>query len=84
LSVLGGQFLSQPVNVHGVLVSLFGEFVRGQVISFTVRDRSRSVGMGRKVVEFCDPIVDTLWHGVLPADCMTTAAVRARFSLQRA
>ena len=44
----------------------FGEFVRGHVISFAVRDSSRGMGMGSKVVELCDSIVRTLWHGVLP------------------
>jgi hypothetical protein len=53
------------VYVHGVLVRLFGEFVRGQVISLTVRDSSGGVGVGRQVMKFCDSIVRTLWHGVL-------------------
>ncbi len=44
---------------------LFGEFVRGHVICFTVRDSGRGMGVGSKVVEFCDSIVRTLWHGVL-------------------
>jgi hypothetical protein len=59
-----------------VLVRLFGKFVRDHVISFTVRDSSRDVGVGRKVVELCDSIV-RLWHGALLADWM--AALRARF-----
>jgi hypothetical protein len=48
-----------------VLVRLFGKFMRGQVISLTVRDGSGGVGVGRQVMEFCDSIVRTLWHGVL-------------------
>ncbi len=44
---------------------LFAEFVRGHMISFTVRDSGRGMGVGGKVVEFCDSIVRTLWHGVL-------------------
>ena len=75
--VLRGEFFGQLVYVHGLLVRLLGEFVRGHVISFTVRDSSRGVGMGSKVVELCDSIVRTLWHGVLLADGM--AALRARF-----
>ena len=48
-----------------MLVRLFAQFVRGQVICFTVCDCSRGVSMRGKVVEFGESIVRTLWHGVL-------------------
>jgi len=35
------------------------------MISFTVGDGRRCVGVRRKVVEFCESIVRALWHGVL-------------------
>jgi hypothetical protein len=60
-----GEFFGQLVYVHGVLVRLFAEFVRGHVICFTVCDSSRGVSVGRKVVKLCNSIVRTLWHGVL-------------------
>lgn len=59
------RVLRPTCDVHGVLVRLFAEFVRAQVICFPVCDRSRLVSVGRKVVELCDSIVRTLWHGVL-------------------
>jgi hypothetical protein len=40
------------------------------MISFAVGDGGGSVGVGRKVVEFCGPIVRALWHGVLLAGWM--------------
>jgi hypothetical protein len=53
------------VYVHGLLVRLLAKFVRGQVIPFTVCDRSRGVSMGSGVVHFRELIVRTLWHSVL-------------------
>jgi hypothetical protein len=33
------------------------------MISFAVRGGGGCVGVGRKVVEFCDSIMWALWHG---------------------
>lgn len=44
---------------------LLAEFVSGQMISFAVGYGSGGVGVGRKIVEFCDSIVRALGHGVL-------------------
>ncbi|MGA7557582.1 MAG: hypothetical protein WCF61_03210 [Terriglobales bacterium] len=65
LSFLSGQLLGELVNIHRVLMRLSGKFVRGQVISFTVRDSGRSVSVGGKVVHFRESIVRALWHVVL-------------------
>jgi hypothetical protein len=49
---------------RGMLVGLFGEFMRGQVICFVVRSNSGGMSVFRKAAEFCGSIVRTLWHSL--------------------
>jgi hypothetical protein len=63
--LLGGQFFGELVNVPGMLLCLFGEFVSGQMVPFAVGDGRSGVGMGGKVVELCESIVRALWHDSL-------------------
>jgi hypothetical protein len=58
-----------PESVLGVLVRLLGQFMRGQMICFTVSSRGGGVGVCRKTMEFSGSIVCALWHGVL-LDCL--------------
>lgn len=60
-----GKLFGELEGVHGVFVGLLAEFVSGQVISLAVSDGSGGVGVGRKVMEFCNSIVRALGHGVL-------------------
>jgi hypothetical protein len=64
---LRAQLFDKFVNVHGVLVRLFAEFVSRQMIPLAVSRGGRGVGVGREVMEFCSSIVRALWHGVPPA-----------------
>src|SRR5271166_4998203 len=66
LSVLLGHFLGEFVRVHGVLKRLFAQFVTAQMVSLAMGNRGRGVGVCRKIVELCDSIVRTLWHGGPP------------------
>jgi len=45
-------------------VSLFGEFVSRHVVSLAVGNRRSGVGVGSKVMQFCDSIMCALWHEV--------------------
>ena len=45
-------------------MSLYGQFVSGEMISFAVSGGGSIVGVGRKVVKFCASIVSALWQGV--------------------
>ena len=53
------------MRFHGVLMRLFRKFVSGEMISFAVRGGGDAVGVSRKIMEFCDSIVHTLWHLLL-------------------
>jgi hypothetical protein len=64
---LRAQLFGELVGVQGVLVRLFAEFVSGEMISLAVSGRGCSVGVGRKVMEFCGSIVHALWHDVSSA-----------------
>jgi hypothetical protein len=57
------------MDIHGVLMSLPGQFVSRQVVSFAVCDGSCAVGVGCQVVELCDAVVRALWHGCSPTRC---------------
>jgi hypothetical protein len=48
-----------------VFVRLLAEFMTGQVISFAVGDGSGVVGVGCKIMEFCESMVGALGHGLL-------------------
>ncbi len=52
-----GKLLSQFESVAGKIVRLSAEFVSGQMIAFVVGDGRGGVGMGRKAVELCGPVV---------------------------
>jgi len=67
---LCGELFGKFVDVHRLFVRLFGEFVSGQVIFFTMRDRSCLVSMCCKIVEFRESIVRALWHRILLPDYM--------------
>ncbi|MGA3197714.1 MAG: hypothetical protein ABSD39_22180 [Terriglobales bacterium] len=54
------------MDVHRVLVRLSAKFVRAQMVALTVRDSGCGVSVRGEVVEFCNSIMRTLWHGVLP------------------
>jgi hypothetical protein len=56
-----------------MFVRLPGKFVSGFVISLAVSCGSRLVGVRRKVMELCGPVVRTLWHGVLLSGWMLTS-----------
>jgi len=45
---------------------LFGEFMSGSMISLAMSHGGGGMGVGRKVVEFCDSIVRALWHRFSP------------------
>jgi hypothetical protein len=66
LRFLGDERFVVLMGIHGVLVCLFTEFMRGQMVSFAVGSGCSGVGVGGEVVEFCRSIVGTLWHGLLP------------------
>jgi hypothetical protein len=65
LSAIPGKLFGELQGVHGVCVSLPAEFVSGQMISLAVSNGRGGVGVGRKVVEFCESIVRALGHGLL-------------------
>jgi hypothetical protein len=67
---LCGELFGKFVDVHRLFVRLFGEFVSGQVIFFTMRDRGCLVSMCCKIVEFRESIVRALWHRILLPDYM--------------
>ncbi|MGA7687142.1 MAG: hypothetical protein WCC32_07570 [Terriglobales bacterium] len=69
---------STGVHYNGVLKRLFAEVVSSQMICFAMGDRCGSVGVGRKVVELCDSIVGTRWHGRSPNRQMLSG--RGQFS----
>ena len=63
---VAGKLFGELESVHGVFVRLLAEFMSGQMISFAVGDGSGIVGVGRKVMEFCELLhMPTLWHGAL-------------------
>src|SRR5260370_35919715 len=57
-----GKVLSQFEGVAGKFVRLSAEFASGQMSSLVVGNGRGGVGMGRKVVELCDPVVRARWH----------------------
>ena len=54
------QLLREFVNIHGMFMRLFTEFVSSEVIFFAMGDCRRRVRVGRKVVEFCSSLVWSL------------------------
>jgi hypothetical protein len=54
------QLLGELVNLHGILVRLFAEFVSDQLIFFTMGGGRSRVRVGCKVMEFCSPLVWSL------------------------
>jgi hypothetical protein len=48
-----------------MLVCLFAQLVRGQVVSFAMRDGSSHVSVGSEVVQFGGSLVRSLGHYVL-------------------
>jgi hypothetical protein len=58
------------MGIPGVLKRLFGQFVSGEMVSFSVSGCGGTVGVGRKVMKFRDSIVRALWHVVLLRDWM--------------
>jgi len=58
------------MGIPGVLKCLFGQFVSGEMISFSVSGCGGTVGVGRKVMKFHGSIVRALWHVVLLANWM--------------
>jgi hypothetical protein len=64
---LSGKLLGELEGVHGLLVRLLAEFVRGEVISLAVGHGCGGVGVGRKVVVLRGSIMRALWHAVLLA-----------------
>jgi len=81
--ILRGQFFGQPVYVHRVLVRLFAEFVRRHMICFAVRDSGRGMGVRGKIVQLCDSIVRTLWHGVLLSGLHNVGSLSRRVSVAK-
>jgi hypothetical protein len=67
LSGIPGKLFGELQGVHGVCVSLSAEFVSGQMISLAVSNGRGGVGVGRKIMEFCESIVRALGHGLLLA-----------------
>jgi hypothetical protein len=53
------------LDIPGMFLRLFGEFVGCQVISLAMGGRGRGVGVGREIVQFSESIVRALWHDVL-------------------
>jgi hypothetical protein len=45
-----------------VFVGLLAEFVRGKMIFLAMRDSSRGMGVGGKVMEFSGSLVCSFWH----------------------
>jgi hypothetical protein len=65
-SGLPGKLFGEFQGVDGVFVGLFAEFVSSQMISLAVSNGSGGVGVGRKVMEFCESIVGALGHWSSP------------------
>ena len=53
------------MGIPRVLKRLFGQFVSGEMVSFSVSGCGGTVGMGRKVMKFRGSIVRALWHIIL-------------------
>ncbi len=51
------QVLGELMNIHGILVRLFAEFVCGQVIFFAMGDCRGGVRVGSEIMEFCNSFV---------------------------
>jgi hypothetical protein len=64
--VPAGKLLGEFKRVHRMFVGLLAQFVCRQMISFAVCGRGSGVGMGGKVVEFCESIVRALRHRFVP------------------
>jgi hypothetical protein len=62
LTRLQGEFFAKLPGVGGMLVRLHGQFVRSEMISFTVGGCCGKVSVGSKVMELGDSIVRALWH----------------------
>ena len=58
------------MGIPGVLKRLFGQFVSGEMVSFSVRGCGGAVGVGRKVMKFRSSIVRALRHNILLANWM--------------
>ena len=59
---LCSEFFRLLECVRGMFVRLFGEFVGREVVSLAVGHCGGRVGMGSKVVQFCNSIMCALWH----------------------
>ena len=57
LSRFGGEFFTEFVSVGRVFMGLFGKLVSAKVVALVVSDGGGAVGVGCKVVKFCDAIV---------------------------
>jgi hypothetical protein len=58
------SFFRRLKSFVGMLQSLFGEFVPGLVILFSVVRGGRTVGVGGKFVEFSSSLVRVIWHSI--------------------
>lgn len=76
--LLGCEFLGMFVSIQRVLMRLFAQFVRGQMIAFAVRGGGCGVGVRCQVVKFGDSIVRALGHVVLLLASMQTSLPEAR------
>jgi hypothetical protein len=66
LGTLCREPFAQLEGIHRVFVSLPGQFMSGQMISFSVGGCGGGVAVSGEIVEFCDSIVRALGHCALP------------------
>jgi hypothetical protein len=45
---------------------LHGQFMSSEMVAFAMGGRGGRVRVGSKVMQFCDPIMRTLWHRFSP------------------
>ena len=63
------------MGIHGVFMRLFGEFVAGQMIPFSMSDSGRRVSVRCKIMKLCASIVGAQRHLLLLADRVRTLIV---------
>jgi hypothetical protein len=66
LGTLCREPFAQLEGIHRMFVSLPGQFMSRQMISFSVGDCGGGVAVSGEIMEFCDSIVRALGHCALP------------------
>jgi hypothetical protein len=61
-----GGFFAQLEGVGRVLMRFNGQFMGAEMVAFAVSGRCGGVSVRGKVMQFGNPVMDTLWHDVSP------------------